>query len=230
MAFKALATDYDGTLAHHGTVEPTTLDAIGKLRAAGMKTLLVTGREIPDLQSVFSEFGIFDLIVAENGALLYWPATAKQELIAPTPPREFAEYLRRNGVKELSIGRTIVATMEIYSDTVQKGIQALNLPLDVILNKGSLMVLPRGIHKGFGLKAALPRLDLQPADVVAVGDAENDLTFLREAGYGVAVNNALSQLKDVADWVTPSGHGNGVRELIEALLRDELPARRQTHS
>jgi hydroxymethylpyrimidine pyrophosphatase-like HAD family hydrolase len=60
-----------------------------------------------------------------------------------------------------------------------------------------------------------------------VGDAENDQSLLRNAGYGVAVANALELLKDKADWVTASGHGMGVRELIERMLKDDLPARQQ---
>ena len=87
MRYKALATDYDGTLAHHGSVEPATVDAVMKLREAGAKVLLVTGREIPDLLSVFSECAIFDLIVAENGALLYWPATKTDRPLATSFPR-----------------------------------------------------------------------------------------------------------------------------------------------
>jgi phosphoglycolate phosphatase (TIGR01487 family) len=227
MRYKALATDYDGTLAHHGSVEPATVDTVMKLREAGVKVLLVTGREIPDLLSVFSECGIFDLIVAENGALLYWPATKEERPLAASFPRKFPELLRERGVKELSVGRTIVATMETYISVVNETIEELRLNAEVILNKGSLMVLPKEVDKGSGLHAALRQLSLHRADVVAVGDAENDQSLLRNAGYGVAVANGLPLLKEKADWVTPSGHGIGVRELIERMLRDDLPPRLQ---
>jgi phosphoglycolate phosphatase (TIGR01487 family) len=227
MQYKALATDYDGTLAHHGSVDPATIDSVMKLREAGAKVLLVTGREIPDLLSVFTECAIFDLIVAENGALLYWPATKAERALAASFPRKFPELLRERGVKELSVGRTIVATMETYISVVNQTIEELRLSAEVILNKGSLMVLPKEIDKGSGLHAALRELSLLRADVVAVGDAENDQSLLRNVGYGVAVANALPLLKDKADWVTPSGHGIGVRELIECMLRDDLPRRLQ---
>src|SRR5688572_32456926 len=127
MRYKAFATDYDGTLARHGTVDPATIDAVTRLREAGLKTLMVTGREIPDLQTVFTESAIFDLIVAENGALLYWPATKAERLLATPPPREFPDYLRANGVKDLSVGKVIVATMEAYMETVKRGIAELQL-------------------------------------------------------------------------------------------------------
>src|SRR5262245_39848797 len=123
MRYAALATDYDGTLAHHGLVEPATIAAVAKLREAGSKALLVTGREIPDLLSVFNECGSFDLIVAENGALRYWPATGVERPIAQGPSREFPEMLRARGVKDLSVGRVIVATMENYITTVNQCIE-----------------------------------------------------------------------------------------------------------
>jgi hydroxymethylpyrimidine pyrophosphatase-like HAD family hydrolase len=101
----------------------------------------------------------------------------------------------------------------------------LKLDAEVILNKGAVMVLPRDVDKGSGLRAALEELKLPASAIVGVGDAENDQSLLRAVGYGVAVANALPLLKEQADWVTPSGHGCGVRELIERMLRDDVPAR-----
>ena len=221
MRFKALATDYDGTIAHHGTVDPATVDALQQFKGTGRKLLLVTGREIPDLHSVFSETGIFDLIVAENGALLYWPNTKQERPLSPAPPKQFADLLRQRGVNTLSVGRVIIATVDPYGTAVQQAISELNLDLDIIPNKGSVMVLPRGVDKGFGLAAALKEFQIPNKAVVAVGDAENDHSLLREAGFSAAVANALPELKKTADWTTPSGHGAGVRELIARVLADD---------
>src|SRR5688500_8057541 len=98
MRFKALATDYDGTIAHHGAVDAATVDCLHEFKNTGRKLLLVTGREIPDLHSVFSEVALFDLVVGENGALLYWPATKMEKCLGPTPPPAFADLLRKRGV------------------------------------------------------------------------------------------------------------------------------------
>jgi HAD superfamily hydrolase (TIGR01484 family) len=223
MKLNVLATDYDGTIAHHGLVDAATVDALQQWKENHRKLILVTGREIPDLCNVFSELGMFDLIVGENGALLHDPGTKKEKLLAEPPPREFTEILLREGVKDLSVGKVIVATQETYSSVVQKAIEALNLNLQIILNKGSLMVLPVGIDKGVGLKAALAELSLNKEQVVGVGDAENDHSLLANCGYGVAVANALPELKKRADAVTEGDHGKGVRELIRTLLQDERP-------
>jgi phosphoglycolate phosphatase (TIGR01487 family) len=221
MKFKALATDYDGTIAHHGQVDAATMDALQRLRDAGLKVILVTGREITDLYNVFPEPRLFDLIVGENGALLHDPLSGADTLLAERPPAQFADALRRRGVKDLSVGKVIVATLESSVSIVQNVIAEMNLSLEIILNKGSVMILPRGVHKAFGLTAALRQLQIDPKDVAAVGDAENDHPLLQMCGFGVAVANALPELKQRADWVTENGHGAGVRELIDRMLRSE---------
>jgi HAD superfamily hydrolase (TIGR01484 family) len=222
MKYLALATDYDGTIAHHGTVEPATIDALIQFKESGRKLILVTGREIPDLCNVFSELRIFDLVVAENGGLLHEPRTKAEKLLASTPPREFSQRLLKLGVKEMSVGRVIVATQETYCSVVENTIKQMQLDLQIILNKGSLMVLPNGVNKGSGLRAALTELKLESASVVAVGDAENDHNLLEGSGFGVAVANALPELKARAQWVTPGDHGKGVRELIRKILQEDV--------
>ena len=94
--------------------------------------------------------------------------------------------------------------------------------MQVILNKGSVMVLPPGIDKAAGLEAALVALGLAPHEVVGVGDAENDQSFLALSGCGVAVANALPMLKARADFVTKGDDGAGVVEVIDLLLQDKL--------
>ena len=99
MRYLALATDYDGTLAHGGRVSESTLAALRSFRQSGRKIILVTGRVLSDLETVFSNFELFDSVVAENGALLYRPATAEIQLLAEPPPERFvrlAEKIREH--------------------------------------------------------------------------------------------------------------------------------------
>ena len=112
MYFVALATDYDGTLAEDGKVSSSTISALRALRKSGRKLILVTGRELPDLRRVFPELGQFNLVVAENGALLYDPSTETETPLGSAPPPAFLEWLKHHGVGPLSVGRGIVATWE----------------------------------------------------------------------------------------------------------------------
>ena len=214
----ALATDYDETLADHGAVTPAALEAIRKLKDSGRKLILVTGRELPDLKRVFAEHEIFDRIVAENGALLYTPATRKSRQLAPPPPPKFVDRLRQRGVEPLYVGETIVATLVPNETIVLEEIRDLGLELEIIFNKGAVMVLPSGLNKATGLLAALEELELSPHNVVGIGDAENDHALLRTVGYGVAVANALPTVKETADRSTRAARGAGVAELVGLVL------------
>lgn len=221
MYFLALATDYDGTIAHHGIVDSATLEAMEAFKATGRRLILVTGREMPDLLRVFPHVKIFDRIVAENGALIYEPATEQERCVAPPPPPEFVEALERRNVSPLSVGRSIVATWEPHETTVLEVIRDLGLELQIIFNKGAVMVLPAGVNKAVGLAAALQELDLSAPNVVGVGDAENDHAFLRACGCAAAVANALTSVKDEADVRLARDHGAGVVELMDMILRED---------
>jgi hypothetical protein len=221
MQYPVLATDYDGTLAHHGQVDGPTLDALDRLRASGRRLVLVTGRELEELLGVFPEIDRFDRVVAENGALLFDPASKAARDLAPPPPPALLDDLRRRGVP-ISVGRTVVATVEPHEHAVLAAIRDLGLEWHVIFNKGSVMALPSGVTKATGLAPILKELGIAPGEVVGVGDAENDHAFLRLCGLSAAVSNALPSLKEAVDLVTAGARGAGVTELIDALLADEL--------
>lgn len=223
---RALATDYDGTLAWHSMVEYSTCTALQRLKDSGRRLILVTGRELHELYEVFSSARMFDRIVAENGGLLEEPATKRLVTLGPEPPHHFVEALRQRGVHPLSVGHTIVASQETYCSVIQEVIDDLGIDWHIIPNKGALMVLARGVDKASGLRAALAELDLRPSEVVGVGDAENDYVLLEMCGWGAAVANALNSLKSRADFVTSGSRGAGVEELINRILENRLPPAR----
>jgi HAD superfamily hydrolase (TIGR01484 family) len=222
MRYLALACDYDGTLALDGSVDEPTLAALGRVRDSGRRLILVTGRELDDLQGVFPRLDLFERVVAENGALLYDPASQREKSLGEPPPEAFLRALRERGVEPLSVGRVIVATWHPHETTVLEAIRDVGLERQVIFNKGAVMVLPSGVNKASGLCAALQELHLSPHNVAGVGDAENDHAFLSVCECAVAVANALPMVKERADYVTSGDHGAGVVELIDKLLADDL--------
>ena len=222
MRYFCLACDYDGTIARDSVCAPSTVKALQRVKASGRKVILATGRELSELLQVFPEASLFDRIVAENGAVLYRPASQDHKILADPPPSEFVEELRRRGVSPLSVGQCIVATWHPFESVVLDVIRAQGLELQVIFNKNAVMVLPSGVNKATGLQVALDELGLSAHNTVGVGDAENDHVFLRLCECGVAVENALPALKERADCVTSGSHGAGVEELIEKLLSEDL--------
>jgi hydroxymethylpyrimidine pyrophosphatase-like HAD family hydrolase/GTPase SAR1 family protein len=221
MRYLALAADYDGTLAHDGVVAPHVIEGLQRLAASGRKLLLVTGRELDELLGIFPEITLFDRVVAENGALLYRPRTNERHLLTAEPPQVFIDELRRRRVP-LSLGSSIVATVRPHETAVLETIRDLGLELQVIFNKGAVMVLPASVNKATGLLEALKELGLSLHNVVAVGDGENDHAMLDAAEFSTAVANAVPFLQEKADFITQRTHGDGVLELIDGLLANDL--------
>jgi len=242
MAYTVLASDYDGTLAKDGVVDEATLRSLYRWRDAGRQLVLITGREFEDTLKVCHFIDVFDWVVTENGAMLYHPATQREKPLAQRPPDEFVQRLRDRIYKAprtptesadeemrqlqqeyplVSSGRIIVSTWEPHSLEAREVIQAMDLDLQIILNKGAVMLLPNGIDKAAGLKAVAQELAIDLANFVGVGDAENDLHFLRICGHSVAVANALLEVKSEVAWVATAERGAGVAELIDRLLTTE---------
>jgi hydroxymethylpyrimidine pyrophosphatase-like HAD family hydrolase len=216
-ALRALATDFDGTLAHNGTVTKATLAALQKLQHAGFHLILVTGRELHDLTAIFPEITWFDIAVMENGAVLYHPDTGQCEALAAPAPSSFVAHLYERGLP-LQVGEVILATWEPHEKVVLEAIKEFGLELQVIFNKGAVMVLPSGVNKATGLRQAAERLSLDMTQIAGIGDAENDHAFLEVCGFSAAVGNALPAIKQRVDEVMHGDHGKGVEELIDRLL------------
>ena len=229
MRYTALALDYDGTIAKDGVVAPHVLAGLEALKASGRRLLLVTGRELEELLGIFPAIGLFDRVVAENGALLYRPATGERVELGEPPPHALIEALKASGIP-LAVGHTILATVRPHETVVLEAIARLGLEQQVIFNKGAVMVLPPGCNKASGLKTALGELRLSPRNVVAGGDGENDHAMLEMAEYAVATANGIQTLKDAADYVTTATHGEGILEVVRGLLDSdlrEMPPRRR---
>jgi HAD superfamily hydrolase (TIGR01484 family) len=222
MRYLALATDYDNTLASEGRVSGDARAALDKLRTSGRRAILVTGRRLEELLPLCECSELFDYIVAENGALVYEPRSREMTLLGEPPPDKFVAALRRRGVQPLEVGKVIVATHAPHEASVIEAIRELGLELQVIFNLKAVMVLPAGINKAAGLKLALRRLGMSPHEAVAIGDAENDHSFLRLAECPVAVANAVPSIKEIAAFVTRGEAGKGVVEVIDQLVENDL--------
>jgi hydroxymethylpyrimidine pyrophosphatase-like HAD family hydrolase len=222
LRYLALATDFDGTLASDGRVSEQAASALERLRVSGRRVILVTGRRLDELLKVCSCTGLFELVVAENGAIVYDPASRQQTQLANPPSERFVQRLRSRGVDPLEIGQVLVATHAPHRATVQDVIWELGLEVQVIGNRNTVMVLPAGINKATGLDYALRELGLSRHEVVGIGDAENDHSFLQRCECAVAVANAAQSTKEVAAIVTAAEDGSGVVELIDELIADDL--------
>lgn len=200
MKLGALVLDYDGTIATDGVLAPGVRESILDARGRGVAVLLVTGRILADLQRVLPDLGMFDAVVAENGAVCFVPCTGDARALAPPIASTFLEELRRRGVPFLR-GQCIVETDARHAQDVLAAVRDLELPLALLFNRGRLMVLPQSISKATGLEEACRTLRISLHNAVGIGDAENDHELLRACELGIAVAWGSAALRAVADEV-----------------------------
>jgi hydroxymethylpyrimidine pyrophosphatase-like HAD family hydrolase len=220
--YLALVADYDGTLASNDRMADEVVRSVERLRVSGRRVILVTGRRLDDLVAVCPHLQLFDRVVAENGGVVYDPALRAETRLGNPPPKALVQGLRARGVAPLEVGQVLVATREPHRRTVQDLVWELGLEAQVIGNRGAVMVLPAGVNKATGLEVALRKLGLSRHEVAGVGDAENDHSFLERCECAVAVANSLPAVKEIAAFVTAGENGNGVVELIDELIANDL--------
>ena len=216
MKLSVIAVDYDGTIARRDVLDSTVRPAIAAARTSGVTVLLVTGRILEDLQRVVGDLHLVDGVIAENGAVVHFPHSGHTSVLAPPVPEAFVVELRRRRIP-FGLGRSLVDADAALAPKLLEVIRALELPLVLVFNGGRVMVLPQGVSKATGLRAALDALRLSARNMVAIGDAENDHELLRLAEVGVAVEWASPALRSAADIVLQGSGPPAVAAYVRAL-------------
>jgi hydroxymethylpyrimidine pyrophosphatase-like HAD family hydrolase len=220
--FKALACDFDGTLASDDRIGPAVRDALERAGKARLRLILVTGRTFFELTRVCDCIELFDAVVAENGAVIYYPGSAMIRDQGPPVPNRLLGELDRRGIY-YQVGRVIVGIARGDETGVKEALAAAGVTRDLIYNRAALMLLPAGVSKGSGMQHVLRFLGLSPHDVLALGDAENDLPLFDACGFSGCPGDSLPAVRERVDWVFPGAHGDGIAAAItEQILQDRL--------
>jgi hydroxymethylpyrimidine pyrophosphatase-like HAD family hydrolase len=208
----ALATDLDGTLTSGGQpLKPDLVHAMKRIRANGVKLILVTGRCSDEAVGIAGE-GLFDAIVAENGAVLTTGSTRRLQIpdgwiderrrLLPQFEKGCEEVIISSSIENLPLAQRLVSRLA-----------------RVQVNKDRLMIMPLGVDKGSGLVSVLKMLSLSPERTACVGDGENDVPMFEVSGLKVALANSVDELKRRADYVAGRSDGEGTIEAIRNLFQ-----------
>ena len=222
MHISVIATDFDGTISSGDQLAPGAAQVLRRWRQAGQVAVLVSGRPFEFLRELQERVQAFDLIVAENGAVLYNPHTDEMRLPFGQVPEELLDALDEMGIP-LWRGVAAAGTTAAYDDAVWVTSREMGLAVHVETNRTEVMLLPPGASKGAGLVSLLQAEGLSPRNLLAIGDAENDQSLLQVAEVKVAVANAVEGLRAMADYVTPEAGPGGVTVFIERYLLDGHP-------
>ena len=228
MRLRVIATDYDGTIARDGVLDPAVRESIANARRRGVLVVIVTGRILSELRHVAGCLDFVDGVVAENGAVVALP-NGHVTLLGNSPPLSLISKLTERGI-DFKVGRCVVEMDADFADVAIELIRALELPLAITFNRGRMMLLPASISKAGGLRELLDTLGVSVHNAVGIGDAENDHELLSCCEHGVAVSWGSSRLIKAAGYVIEGDGPVAVAEYIDRISTDiRLPIETTTH-
>lgn len=119
--------------------------------------------------------------------------------------------------EKLAINKILYVTTEYQPEEIKKDLQDAFTVVDSAIalpgNSGELS--ESGMHKGKGIDILISHLNIQVEDTIGIGDGENDIEMLRCVGTAIAMGNANSKLKEIADYVTTDIDKDGIRNAFE---------------
>ena len=127
------------------------------------------------------------------GERLYHPEVAPYKLLAMTKPEEF---------------------QKVWQDIQQKFAGKVTVTSS---RDNFLELMEPGVNKWEAVKAVAESYGIRPEEIMCIGDSNNDLSMIENAGIGVAVANAKPAVQAAAKFVTASNDEDGVAEVIERL-------------
>ncbi len=106
-----------------------------------------------------------------------------------------------------------------YLKKVEKDLRAAMPHLSVCMSKPFFLeVAQNGIDKGASIKFLAEKLNIHQSEIIAVGNAGNDLTMIQYAGLGIWVDNVDPELRDKGDVIVASNNNHGVAEVVRRFI------------
>jgi hypothetical protein len=160
---------------------------------------------------------------------MHYNIYADEKMYFSTFGQKFMDYAHHIGVEPLAaphgLGGIAVTQFGVFDEPepiaeLQQRIQEqFGDNLHTIVTGGHFLEICHPLaQKSYGLKQLAQHLGIAQADVIAIGDNNNDLDMLEYAGLGVVVANAVPAAKAVADCLTASNDEDGVAKLLRELF------------
>ncbi|MAX46331.1 MAG: phosphoglycolate phosphatase [Euryarchaeota archaeon] len=226
---KAIAVDIDGTITDYN--KKLHLDAIQSLRRleeAGIPIILATGNVRAITYGLWRFIGASGPMVCENGGVVWHPdwngpivrADGERARECATKMAQDIEIdpkgITTNAWRESEWCLFADEDLDAVNNWVSNSIYS---DLSVVRTGFAIHLMEPHLSKGEGLKVALEKMGLSPEDVLAVGDAPNDIPMFQLVGHSVAVGGCFDSLAAVAKVISPHPHGDTFAPLVDAILK-----------
>lgn len=196
--------DYDGAICHNGGVAVLHGKVIWEQGITSQTAAALAQRILEQLPGARLSAEIAGELYANFDAASIWPGCPYWETDFSSLPDKPAEKL----------------IVEVESKEQVRSLERL-LPEELypqVSENRVVMIQPKGVEKGKALLELCRRLSISPAQTVGFGDDFNDISLLDACGTGVAVENALSEVKAASDCVCLSNEEDGPAHWLEQHL------------
>ena len=225
---KAIAVDIDGTITDYNKkLHLEAIEALRRLEDAGIPVILATGNVRAITYGLSRFIGASGPMVCENGGVV-WHPTWDEPIVRADGAR--AKKCAQDMAKHIDIDPEGITTnawresewclfkhedLDAVNDWVSNSEYS---DLAVVKTGFAIHLMEPHLSKGEGLKVALQNMGISPDDILAVGDAPNDIPMFELVGHSVAVGGCFNSLAEVASVVSPYPHGDTFKPLVDAIL------------
>lgn len=222
---KAIVVDIDGTLTDMSRL--ISLEAVAAMRQLPIPVILCSGNVICFMRAASKLLGASMLMIGENGGVVQAGYDSHPIVLADIEEcRRARTFLLQEFPGLESLDDTYRLSELAFRRSVDlekaKRLLAEAFPdLEIVDTQFALHLKHRGVNKATGMRKAAEILGLSTENFAAMGDSENDLPMLKEAGIAIAVGNATPDAKAEADYVCRKSFGEGAAEGFE-WLRSKL--------
>ena len=227
---KAVAVDIDGTITDSNkAIHLGAIAALRRLEDAGIAVILATGNIRAITYGLWRFIGATGPMVCENGGVVWHPDWGEPIVRADGARARSAGQMLEDKLGIDSRGITTndwresewcLFPDENISEITKLISESQYADLSVVKTGFAIHLMEPHLSKGEGLTIALDKMQIRPDEVLAIGDAPNDISMFEIVGHSVAVGGCFEELAAVAKVISPYPHGETIAPLVDAILKE----------
>ncbi len=225
---KAITLDIDGTITDEKRqLDVNAIEPIRSAEASGIKICLATGNILCFARTAAVLLGTSGPLIAEDGGIVFDQSSEKEYLLGDSKElnkavkileEEFGDIQHTATSNRRRAGRTLERTFNAEEAT--KILKAKGLGITAVDSGFAIHIRNPNINKGEALKKVAEILNCSASEIAAIGDAQNDIEMLKEAGKSFTPANADQKAKEASNHTTKESYGKGVEEAIKIILEN----------
>ncbi len=218
LKLSCIVLDFDRTLVDPSDprLDEKLKESLIRLKSRNIKFILASGRSLDFMLDFKAKNPIWDAIVAENGAIIYFPETRNTIRINEVDGKRICRVFS-NANFPVTLRDSTVSVKRRYERGIRRILDSEGLEANLERNVDRIMVLPRNVNKKAGIRIALEELGIEPKSCAFFGDSENDISMFTFPGLTVATKNAHPELKKQADEILKSAIPQGLTTYLNSI-------------